>query len=151
MSVTFSGPMFMPSVDQYRRSTSGKEGAHYNTYGTLTPDLAMQMLRDWFGKPKTINELNFVGFSTSGVHGMYTTIEEVERDIRKFGPDGCGVDDCDHNDGYHPREVTFLLIMPRIVSMTYGNATCRTLDDVKFLKRLRRESRKAFAKIGGGK
>lgn len=145
---TFSGPMFMPAVDQYRRSTSGKEGSHYNTYGTESPDKGMALLRDWFGKPKSMNAMNLVLFSTSGVHGMYTTIEEVERDIRKYGPDGCGVEDCSHNDGWHPREVTFLLIQPRIVSMTYGNASCRTLDDAKFLKRLRRESWAAVQRIG---
>lgn len=100
-----------------------------------------------------MNYDNFVVFSTSGVHGMYTTIEEVERSIRKYGPDGCAcdqelklADDCKH--GYQPREVTFLLVQPRIVSMTYGNVECRTLDDVKFLKRLRRESWKAVQTIG---
>lgn len=160
MTVTFSGPMFQSRSDKWRISTTGKDGGHYNIYGTRSPAAALAMLHDWFDKPGSINEMNFVLFSTSGVHGMYTTIEEVERDVRKHGPHGCaksqddrartdGAFDCGH-DG-HLREVTFLLVQPRIVGMTYGNVECRTLDDVKFLRRLRRESRRVFAKIGGGK
>lgn len=149
-TATFGGPMFMPSQDEYRRSSFNKMGAHYNIYGTLSPDNALKMLRDWFAQPKQINEMNFIVFSTSGVHGMCTTIEEVEKDIRKFGPVPPEPKD-DDDDTYHPREVTFLLIQPRIVGMTYGNAACKTLDDVKFLKQLRARSWKAVQKIGAAR
>lgn len=149
MTVTLGGPMFLPAQDEFRSSVFGKSGGHYNTFASRDPDKALRMLREWFSKKGAMNEMNFILFSTSGIHGMYTTIEECERSIRKYGPVPPEVDD--DSDDYHPREVTFLLVQPRIVSMTYGNATCRTLDDVKFLKRLRAASWKAMQKIGRAK
>lgn len=143
---TLSGPMFMPSSDPYRRSSFDKQGAHYNIYATHTPDTALQMLREWFPDGAGINYMNFVLFSTSGVHGMYTTIEEVEQDIKEYGDNPP-----DDDDEYHPREVTFLLVQPRIVGLTYGNCACRTLDDVKFLKRIRELSWLATQQIGANK
>jgi len=145
MTTMLGGPMFDPSRDKYRRSSYGKEGGHYNIFGTLGPELAMEMLRQYF-PDGSANGLNFVLFSTSGVHGMYTTIEEVEADIRKHGP--VPPEEPEDSDVYHPREVTFLLVQPRIVGMTYGNVACRTLEDVAYLKRLRESSWTAVRTIG---
>lgn len=138
----FSGPMFEPSRDPYRKSVYGKEGGHYNIFATHNPDTALAMLRQWFPTGDEPGEMNFVLFSTSGVHGMYTTIEEVEDDIAKYG------DNPPEDNEYHPREVTFLLVQPRIVGMTYGNCACLTIDDVQYLKRLRAASWKAVPVIG---
>ena len=44
-------------------------------------------------------------------------------------------------------EITFLLINPRIVSMTYGQAEV-TKEDISLLKSLRQKSWNAFQKIG---
>lgn len=144
--MSFSGPMFEPARDKYRESVHGKEGGHYNVFGSSGVDLALEMLRQWFPTGVEIDEMNFVLFSTSGIHGMYTTIEECEEDIRKYGetPPFEGED----SDEYHPREVTFLLVQPRIVGMTYGNVACRTLEDVAYLKSLRAKSWAAVQTIG---
>ena len=47
-----------------------------------------------------------------------------------------------------PRDVTFLVIQPRIVCMRYGCAEPRTADDIAFLKKLRASSLQALATIG---
>lgn len=88
----------------------------------------MSALRELFstGDP---DDLNFVLFSTSGVHGSYCTIESCEA-------------------GEVP-DVTFLIIHPRIVCMKYGNVAPKTPEDFAFLKRLREKSKKAIMTIGG--
>jgi hypothetical protein len=147
MPNVMSGPMFEPAEDEHRKSIYDKRGGHYNIFASRNPDAALAMLRQWFPKGTEASEFNLVFFSTSGVHGMYTTIEEVEADIRKYGPTPPEPKDEDDED-YHPREVTFLLVQPRIVGTTYGNCACRTLDDVRYLKRLRAASWKAASRIG---
>ncbi|WP_300747620.1 hypothetical protein [Pseudomonas sp.] len=143
MGGVFSGPMFEPSEDEFRKSSTGKTGGHYNIFGTKGPDEAMDFLRLYFPDGEA-NELNFVLFSTSGVHGLYTTLEEEWASIGKpyeFQEDG---DPEIKREG----EVTFLLVQPRIVGMTYGNARLSTSEDFEFLKKLRASSWAAVHKIG---
>jgi hypothetical protein len=81
--------------------------------------------------------LNFVLFSTSGVHGTYTTIEDAENFIN-------GIIE-------HPEDnarVTFLIIHPRIVGVRYGNCDPETMDDIRYLKALRATSHDAIRTIG---
>ena len=73
------------------------------------------------------NDLNFVLFSTSGVHGTYCTIEAAEAE-------GC--------------DVTFLVVQPRIVGLRYGNCAPKTQDDFQFLRKLRESSHLAASSIG---
>lgn len=88
----------------------------------------MQCLRDFF--PDGVADyMNFVLFSTSGVHGTYLTIEEVEKSDED-------------------KAVTFLVIQPRTVYMTYGNCVPESDDDFKFLRKLRASSKRAIAGIG---
>ncbi len=87
----------------------------------------MSALRQMF--PDGIaSELNFVLFSTSGVHGDYGTIEECESEP------GC----C----------MTFLIVQPRVVCLSYGNCAPDGKDDFDFLKKLRASSWDAVRKIG---
>ena len=95
----------------------------------LTGD-GMTALRELFPEGLA-DDLNFVLFSTSGVHGTYCLIEDVE----------AGGDDS-------AKDVTFVVIQPRIVCIRYGNCTPQTPDDFFFLKRLRESSQKAAASIG---
>jgi len=141
----FSGPMFTRSDEGWRRSS--KEGGHYNIFAaTHDPEASMAALRDWFSDAESVNEMNFVLFSTSGVHGTYTTIDEIERSMRKY-PDGPPNGD-DWPDDYSDPEITFLIVQPRIVGMTYGLAKVRSFDDVKWIRRIQRLTAKAVAKIG---
>lgn len=145
---TLSGPSFDPAENEYRKSIYDERGGHYNIYATHTPRSAMAMLRQWFPKGDEPDEMNLVFFSTSGVHGSYATIEEIEESARKYGFDLPADDDEDHPDDRYDLEVTFLLVQPRIVGMTYGNVVVRSFDDIEYLKRLRAASWKAAAKIG---
>lgn len=94
----------------------------------------MQALRQLFFNGEA-NELNFCIFSTSGIHGSYATIEDVETDLQRI-----------ERHGAHT--VTFCVIQPRIVCVRYGVAEPRTADDISFLKKLRFSSLHAVSKIG---
>lgn len=73
------------------------------------------------------DELNFVLFSTSGIHGLYATIEECQA------------------EGY---SVTFLIVHPRLVCLRYGNVLPRNDEEWEFLKALRKSSHEVMSKIG---
>lgn len=138
--------MFQPADGEYRRSYFGKEGGHYNIYA-LKPagesaDLAFLRLIFPTGEA---NDLNFLLFSTSGIHGSYTTLEEVESSLLKYGPNEPPGDEWPED--YAPPRVTVLLVQPRIVSMTCGNVAV-TLENLPFLKRLRESSWAVIQTIG---
>lgn len=118
-------------MTNWQRSISPSREADDPYYGVmkLVGD-GMLALRELFPEGEA-NDLNFVLFSTSGVHGTYWLIEEVE----------VGGEDA-------PSDVTFVVIQPRIVGMRYGNCTPETPEDFAFLKQLRASSHKAMASIG---
>jgi len=109
---------------------------HYSIMRKRSGFNGMELLRDAFPDAKA-DGLNVVLFSTSGVHGTYNTIEEVEATINGTAEDG---DQCD--------EITFLIVHPRLVSLRYGNCHPRNADDIDYLKRLRASSHEELAKIG---
>lgn len=123
----FSGSLFEPKNNGTWESTINRDGAHYNIFHCKREEDGMAALREIFPNGKA-DELNFVLFSTSGVHGSYVTIEEVERGI------------CD--------AVTFLVIHPRICCLRYGNCMPQTKEDLEFLKTLRASSLLAVSVIG---
>lgn len=102
----------------------------YYTTNEIKPENAMDTLRSIFPDGEA-NDMNFVIFSTSGVHGHYGTIEDAEE----------GKDD----EGR--ASVTFLVIKPRIVQTLWGNCYPETQDDFDFLKKLRATSGKAMAEL----
>ncbi len=144
MTTFASGPMFEPARSTFWKSVTcsrcgvGRDGAHYNTFGCRDED-GMAALRAMFPKGEA-NELNAVLFSTSGVHGLYTTIEEAEADFLRGNKDEDGEDTTPN--------VTFLIVHPRIVCLRYGNCEPKTADDFAWLKQLRASSWKAFGGIG---
>lgn len=112
------------------------DSAHYSVMRLAEPKTGMEALRGMFPDAKA-NELNFVLFSTSGVHGTYNTIEEAEAHLQSPGDDGFA-------------EVTFLVLRPRLVALRYGNCHPETPADIAYLKRLRTTSHAALAKVGIG-
>jgi hypothetical protein len=132
MNNVLTGPMFEPPNSEMGESLSGKTGMHYNIYRKIS----MATLKNIF--PDGIaDELNFVLFSTSGIHGNSFTIEEIEKslDMPK-----------DHDDNFGDA-ITVLIIHPRTVTMRYGNVTV-TKEDLPFLKKLRETSHNAMLTIG---
>lgn len=108
--------------------------AHYSVMRKQPGVDGMDALRGMFPDAKA-NELNFVLFSTSGVHGTYNTIEEAEQFLKG-----------DDAEGYS--EVTFVIVHPRLVAMRYGVCNPQNQDDIDYLKLLRASSQETVAGIG---
>ncbi len=145
MATTLSGPMFEPAQSELWRAVecsrcrSRRDGAHYNVFGATKDETGMAGLRSMFPNGEA-DGLNFAMFSTSGVHGMYTTIEEAEATFLRGNKDEDG-------EEYEP-SVTFLVVHPRIVCLRYGNCLPKNAEDFAFLKQLRASSWKACSEIG---
>jgi hypothetical protein len=146
-----SGPSFEPTVTEFYEASkclrcgNQERGAHYNLYHIKG---GVQALKEMFPEGKA-NDLNFVLFSTSGVHGSYITIEEIEESLKKYGLDWEPEDDERLPNDWCGDELTVLIVHPRIVCLRYGNIKV-TLKDIPFLKKLRKSSWKAIQKIGAG-
>jgi hypothetical protein len=113
---------------------SRSDSVHYSVFGLIDPNSGMDALRAMFPEGKA-DDLNFVLFSTSGVHGTYSLIEATRACATAEKDEACS-------------DVTFVIVHPRLVCMRYGNAEPKTLDDVAFLKALRESSWLAASKIG---
>lgn len=136
----FSGPMFENAEDDDMKSVSGKDGGHYNVFA-IKRGRGMDVLRRWFPSGEA-DEMNFVLFSTSGVHGTYSTIEEEE------APDADRLADLAKYGETHTPSVTFQIIQPRLCTIRYGLCEPRTPEDFAFLKALRQSSWEAVQEIG---
>ena len=109
---------------------SSVDSSHYSVLGVGASgkDCGLADLKELFRSPEfSIDWKNFVLFSTSGVHGSYTTIEEAEE-----------------APGETP--VTFLVIHARRVCLRYGVCYPTTKEDFDFLKALREASFQALLK-----
>lgn len=137
-TMVLGGPMFESARTDLWESIHGKSGAHYNIFSLNDGRRGMEALRQLFPTGEA-DELNLCLFSTSGVHGSYSKIEDVEKTLRENLPQ-------DHDDFCD--ELTVLVIQPRIVCLRYGNISGVTLEDVAWLKRLRESSAEQFSKIG---
>lgn len=125
-----------------------REGAYYNIWVISSGGVAD--LRKMFGDPPQADEMNFALFSTSGVHGSYTTIEAIEESLVKYGPDPAFMDDgheAEIPDDYVVPSLTVGVYHPRIIGVGYGNVRV-VLEDVPFLKALRQSSWDAVQRIG---
>ena len=110
------------------------DSAHYSVMRKVSSVDGMDALRGMF-PDATADDLNFVLFSTSGVHGTYNTIEAAERHLKGEDAEGFA-------------EVTFVIVHPRLVAMRYGTCDPTNQDDIDYLKRLRESSHKAAAGVG---
>lgn len=123
-------------MSEWIKVRQDSDSGYYSVAYWDEEETATQMLRELFEESPP-NELNFILFSTSGVHGSYNTIEAAEKslDLKLDDDDRCTA-------------VTFEIIMPRIVSIKYGNCVVHSKKDVEFLKKLRSQSQDAIKKIG---
>lgn len=133
MSTTLSGPMFEQSDELFKAQpclSCGKEkhGAHYNHYIICGGMAALKCL---FPDAQA-NKMNFALFSTSGVHGTYETIEDIEEELKSD-------DDTGH--------LTVTIIQPRLCCIRYGVVEVKR-EDLEYLKKLRRTSWAAAGEIG---
>lgn len=91
---------------------------HYNIYKFDTIDVLKGMFPN-----STCDNMNWVIFSTSGVHGTYTTLDDIERD----------------GEG----RLTVTVLQPRKISIAYGEIEV-TKEDVPFLRKLAQSTLQAF-------
>lgn len=103
-----------------------------------------QYLREQFPNGEIAREsLTVCIFSTSGVHGCYTTIEAAERQLNH-----------PRNDLYYSQyedsvpTVTYMIIHLRSIKIIYGNIEV-TAENLDFLKKVRASSQLFLAKMGG--
>jgi hypothetical protein len=142
--------MFEPSkTDAFEAQTCShcrqrREGAHYNLFHITA---GIESLKCIFPDGKA-NEMNFALFSTSGVHGSYTTIEQIENSLTKYA-DYKPKEDEDWPDDYRDTELTIQIVQPRICCLRYGTMEV-TLADIPYLKKLRETSWEAMQTIGRG-
>lgn len=92
---------------------------------------SMEDIRNVFPTPSDVNTMNFIIFSTSGIHGSYLTIEAVEKSI---------LDE-------DPSNLTVQIIQPRCVTLGFGSIPVE-LSDIPYLKELRKRSWDVMSKIG---
>lgn len=125
------------NVDRHRRDGT----AHYSVLCLRRERgvSGMDALRAMFPNGEA-DDMNAVLFSTSGIHGTYSTIEEAEAWVLRGERDEYG------DEG--PDDVTFLIVQPRIVCLRYGVCEPKTAEDFAFLRKLRTSSHGALASIG---
>jgi hypothetical protein len=100
--------------------------AHY----TISQIKTMDEIRQFWGDDPKPNELNWMIGSTSGVHGSYATLDQIEACFK----DECDCPDDEKTDDYHHRqEFTVLICRPRLVALTYGSIPV-TLEELPYLR-----------------
>lgn len=109
--------------------TSGP-GGHY-TVSNVTGDV-MAFLRGM--EP---DDLNFFFPSTSGVHGSYCTLDQIDKLF------GASEEEAREEFGFEEGEatptqwdLTFCFVMPWMCTIYYGNVPVRSPDDSRFLRGL---------------
>ncbi len=138
----------VPSIGAYG-------GAHYSVFRLQDQEAGVDALREFFVSGP--DEMNLVLFSTSGVHGCYTTIEDIERSGQAWGWEPWTGDDDPPKDWPGRDEgrdwsllLTFTIFQPRIVCARYGRVRVRSQAEVDYLRSLRDASAKVAASIGVG-
>lgn len=121
----------MTETELRKRIEPARSGmAHYHNFAFLGSEQALQCLKEL-----ELDECNFILFSTSGVHGTYSTLEDIQKSWS------------DPRENQRMNSVTVLLVQPRLVSMTYGNIIV-TPENIEFLKEVRAKSLKIVSGIG---
>lgn len=150
-SFQLSGPMFEPASHNGYKSMLNKRDGYYNIYhfdegidGRVDMEVGTRNFYDFWRQRKP-NQDNFVLFSTSGVHGTYCTIEDIETSLKKY-PDVTWAENCEPDDWGHPW-LTCLIVQPRLVTLRCGVILVE-LPDVPRLKELRQQSMEAISGIG---
>jgi len=122
--------MTWENIDKTRQD----ESAHYSIMCLTNKGSGMEALKE-LSPHGDADKLNFVLFSTSGIHGSYNTIEEAELFLQGKDPEG------------YP-EITFLIVHPRLVALRYGICVPTSQEDINYLKKLRDNSYSAVMNIG---
>lgn len=74
---------------------------------------------------------NWIFFGTSGVHGRYTTLQELKDEISIF----CREGSIEPNEYTEPR-ITTIIFMPRIMRSYYADFAVTSMEDALYLQHL---------------
>lgn len=94
-----SGPMFEKSESELDKSVHKKEGAHYNIFCLKNDENGMEYIKLFFPEGEC-DEMNLIFFSTSGIHGSYVTIEDIEKSLEKYGYESLKCEKSSEEDDY---------------------------------------------------
>lgn len=94
---------------------------HYKVIRSLE---TMEDIRSNFPDGKA-DEFNWFFASTSGAHGTYTTIDQIEKSW-----------DLSPDDENYRRSLTVLIVHPRLCVLKFGEVEIRQRDDITFLRGL---------------
>jgi hypothetical protein len=96
------------------------------------------------------DDINWIFLSTSGIHGSYTSLDRIE----KLWTDPAAYRASGYIEDGEPMPteagITVLIVLPRMVTTMYGNATVRSLDDVALLRRRVEQTFEGIAKLQAG-
>jgi len=88
----------------------------------------MNQVRSIFDNGENISfEMNWLFLSTSGVHGTYTTLEEIE--------EKWGIEQDDYGEKYYLDSVTVLIVQPRLCTLWNGHVKIEK-EDIPYLRNL---------------
>ena len=96
------------------------------------------------------NTLNWFYLSTSGVHGSYTTLDDIEKGWDIVKKEGWDEEVDDWPEGYCGRDITVGVLMPRMAKVIYGNIELETRDDIRWLRELLNSSIEAIVESQEG-
>ena len=88
------------------------------------------------------NPMNLLMGSTSGIHGSYTTLNELA-DEETFSKEY-------EFDRSHDEAFTIIIIQPRVVRLTYGTIGIRNDEDIEYLRNLISQSVQIIAETQKG-
>lgn len=109
--------------------------SHYSVWKLETLDDVKLIFPD--GKA---NKINWLYASTSGVHGSYRTLDELEKEW----------DEVDEESKEPYRDITVQILMPRMVRVIYGEITLEKKEDIAWLRSLIKSSLDAMAESQKG-
>jgi len=112
------------------------EIAHYHVFDGVK---SIEDLKTIFPEGKA-DDLNWVFLSTSGVHGSYTTLEDLEKD-----PDYA--DSIDEDGNSH---ITVLVLHPRMCCIKFGHMKFNLKKDSAYLRGLVKSTVEEITKFAEG-
>lgn len=114
-------------VPVYRSPESGTLESYYVNKG-LTIELIHDVFDSSDDEPECDYSMNWLILSTSGIHGSYTTLDELEID------DGTNEDESLWQDGI--ATITAMIFQPRRLSIVYEGELEITRDDIPYLRKI---------------
>lgn len=112
-------------------------GAHYTIWRLDSIDDVREHFPDG-----TDYQLNWLFVGTSGVHGSYASLDDVEDQIR-------APRDTPEDEDADPPMVTLLIVQPRLVKTTYGTVPV-TLEDIAWLRTVVEDTAEGIAESQEG-